>query len=319
MAVRATEGGASAALPPAGRQRGWTRRGLRRERWLGYLFVAPMLLFLFGIIFFPLGHAFVTSLYREAGVNVRFVGARNYTRLLEDEAFWNSLRVSLTFTGLSVSLHLVVGMPVALFLNQLRKGRAALRLAFLTPWMVTPVIGAIAWVWLLDPHFGVVNYLLTSMGLMGGNKVWLGEPLLALGSIVAVDVWRGFPFVMLILLAGLQTVPKEQYEAASIDGAGAFQRLIYITLPHLRYLLIVATTLDVINTVRTFDIVAVMTRGGPVNATEVLPVLIFNTAFQANRFGPAAAVGVVLLLLLLVFSTLYILLLQSDRAGEAAR
>ena len=118
---------------------------------------------------------------------------------------------------------------------------------------------------------------------------------------------------------GAATPPREHYEAASIDGAGAFQRFLFITLPHLRYLLVVATTLDVINTVRTFDIVAVMTRGGPVNATEILPVLIFNTAFQANRFGPAAAAGILLLLLLLVFSTVYILLLQPERAGARPR
>jgi len=287
--------------------------GLRRERWLGYLFVAPMLVFLLGIILFPLGHAFLTSLYREAGVNIRFVGLGNYARLLDDPTFWNSLGVSVVFTVASVALHLVVAMPVALFVNGLRRGRTTLRLAFLTPWMVTPVLGAIAWVWLLDPHFGVANHLLRSVGVVTENRIWLGEPNLALASIIAVDVWRGFPFIMLILLAGLQTVPREEYEAASIDGAGALQRFLYVTLPHLRYLLVVATTLDVINTVRTFDIVAVMTKGGPVNATEVLPVLIFNTAFQANRFGPAAAIGVVLLGLLLIFSTLYVLLLQSER------
>jgi len=292
--------------------------GLRRERWLGYLFVAPMLLFLLGIILFPLGHAFLTSLYREAGVNIRFVGLGNYARLLDDPTFWNSLGVSVVFTVASVALHLVVAMPVALFVNGLRRGRTTLRLAFLTPWMVTPVLGAIAWVWLLDPHFGVANHLLRSVGVVTENRIWLGEPNLALASIIAVDVWRGFPFIMLILLAGLQTVPREEYEAASIDGAGALQRFLYVTLPHLRYLLVVATTLDVINTVRTFDIVAVMTKGGPVNATEVLPVLIFNTAFQANRFGPAAAIGVVLLGLLLIFSTLYVLLLQSERRERPA-
>jgi len=292
--------------------------GLRRERWLGYLFVAPMLVFLLGIILFPLGHAFLTSLYREAGVNIRFVGLGNYARLLDDPTFWNSLGVSVVFTVASVALHLVVAMPVALFVNGLRRGRTTLRLAFLTPWMVTPVLGAIAWVWLLDPHFGVANHLLRSVGVVTENRIWLGEPNLALASIIAVDVWRGFPFIMLILLAGLQTVPREEYEAASIDGAGALQRFLYVTLPHLRYLLVVATTLDVINTVRTFDIVAVMTKGGPVNATEVLPVLIFNTAFQANRFGPAAAIGVVLLGLLLIFSTLYVLLLQSERRERPA-
>lgn len=145
-----------------------------------------MLLFLLGIIVFPLAHAVITSLYREAGVTVRFVGAQNYTRLLDDAAFWNSLRVSVVFTAASVGLHLVIAMPVALFLNQLRRGRTTLRLAFLTPWMVTPVIGAIAWVWLLDPHFGVVNHLLRSVGLIAANQVWLGEPGLALGSIIAV-------------------------------------------------------------------------------------------------------------------------------------
>jgi multiple sugar transport system permease protein len=302
-----------------GGRREWAGQGVRREQRLGYLFVAPMLIFLTGVIFFPLAHAFTTSLYREAGINVRFVGLGNYRRLLDDEAFWNSLRVSVVFTTASVALHLLVAMPLALFLNQLRRGRTTLRLFFLTPWMVTPVIGATAWVWLLEPHFGVVNYLLRSLGLITAYKIWLGEPWLALGSVVTVDVWRGFPFVMLILLAGLQTVPREEYEAASIDGAGAFQRFLFVTLPHLRYLLVVATTLDVINTIRTFDIVAVMTRGGPVNATEILPVLIFNTAFQANRFGPAAAVGVVLLLLLLAFSTVYILLLQPERAGGRLR
>lgn len=319
MRIPQVGGWPRAAIRPARNRQGWTGQGLKREQRLGYVFVAPMLLFLFGIIFFPLGHAFWTSLYREAGVNIRFVGLGNYTRLLDDPIFWNSLRVSVVFTAASVALHLIVAMPVALFLDQLRRGRTTLRLLFLTPWMVTPVIGATAWVWLLEPHFGVVNYLLRSAGLITAYKIWLGEPRLALGSIITVDVWRGFPFVMLILLAGLQTVPREEYEAASIDGAGPFQRFVYITLPHLRYLLMVATTLDVINTVRTFDIVAVMTRGGPINATEVLPVLIFNIAFQANRFGPAAAVGVLLLLLLLVFSTLYILLLQPERAGARVR
>jgi len=319
MQIAQAGGWPGETIRPTQRRQGWTGQGLKRERRLGYVFVAPMLLFLFGIIFFPLAHAFWTSLYREAGVNIRFVGPGNYARLLDDPTFWNSLRVSVVFTAVCVALHLIVGMPAALFLDQLRRGRTALRLLFLTPWMVTPVIGATAWVWLLEPHFGVVNYLFRSLGLIAAYKIWLGEPGLALGSIITVDVWRGFPFVMLILLAGLQTVPREEYEAASIDGAGALQRFLYITLPHLRYLLVVATTLDVINTVRTFDIVAVMTRGGPINATEVLPVLIFNTAFQANRFGPAAAVGVVLLLLLLVFSTLYILLLQPERTWARVR
>lgn len=298
--------------------RRWTGIGLARERWLGYVFVAPMVLFLLAIVIFPLLHAFNTSLYREAGVNVRFVGLGNYRNLLTSEQFWHSLRISVFFTTLVVILHLSVAMPLALFLNRLKKARMAMRLAFLTPWMIAPVIGAIAWVWLLDPHFGVVNYILRTVGLIQENQVWLGEPGLAMGAVVAADVWRGFPFVMLILLAGLQTISKDQYEAASIDGANPLQQFRYVTLPHLRYLLAVATTLDVIHTVKIFDLIAVMTHGGPINATEVLPVMIYNTAFVQNRFGPAAAIGVVLLLVLLIFSAIYISLVQPGKSAEEA-
>ncbi|MDB4893983.1 MAG: sugar transporter permease [Firmicutes bacterium] len=308
-------GGQPVTVAPIGRK-SWRGRGLRREHWLGYLFVAPLFFFLFVVIFLPLVQAVYTSLFREAGVTVRFVGLGNYTQLLGNGPFWNSLKVTVTYAVAAVALHVLIGLPLALFLNRIRRGRTVMRLAFLTPWMVAPVIGAMMWVWLLDPHFGAVNYMLHSLGLIQQYQVWLGEPALAFWSVVLADVWRGFPFVMLILLAGLQTIPKEEYEASSLDGAAPLQQFRYITLPHLRYLLAVATTLDVINTVRAFDMIAVMTRGGPIHATEVLPVLIYNTAFQANHFGPAAAVGVVLLLLLVVFSSVYIYLLQPGRSSE---
>ena len=295
---------------------GWTGQGIRRERWLGYLFLAPMLLFITGIVLFPLSHAFFTSLHRTRGLSSTFVGFENYARVLSDGTFWNALRVSVVFTGSSVLLHLIIGLLLALFLNNVRTGRTFLRVAFLTPWMVAPAIGAIIWMWLLEPQFGVINYLLMSVGVIAERKVWLGQPDLALLSIIMVDVWRGFPFVMLILLAGLQGIPKEEYEAASIEGANTFQVFRYITLPHLRYLLVVATTLDIINTIRHFDTIAVMTRGGPVQATEVLPVLLYNTAFVGNRFGQAAAIGVLLLILVLIFSVVYILLTKPGKAQE---
>jgi multiple sugar transport system permease protein len=289
---------------------------MRRERFLGYIFLAPMLLFLTGIVAFPLGHAFITSLHRTRGLTSTYIGFANYSQILADGAFWNSLRVSLIFTGSSVFFHVIIGMALALFLNNVRTGRTFLRVAFLTPWMVAPAIGAIIWMWLLEPQFGVFNHLLMSVGIISERKIWLGEPTLALFSVILADVWRGFPFVMLILLAGLQGIPREEYEAAAIEGASNMQMFWYITLPHLRYLLIVATTLDIIDTIRHFDTIAVMTGGGPINATEVLPVLLYNTAFVANRFGLAAAIGVLLLLLVLVFSVVYILLAKPGKAQE---
>lgn len=292
----------------------WHGRGLRRERWHGYLFVAPLFLFLSAIVMLPLGEALWTSLLRIRGLSASFVGFGNYRRVLDDPEFWNSLRISLLFTLLCVVLHILLGLGLALLVNRAGRLRNLLRLALLAPWMLAPAIGATLWLWLLDPQFGVVNYLLQSVGAIDHPRIWLGEPQLAFASVVAVDVWRGTPFVMLLLLAGLLGIPAEQYEAAALDGAGPVQQFRYVTLPNLRSLLVIASTLDVINTLRQFDIINVMTAGGPVGATEVLPALIYNTAFRSNDLGKAAAVGVLLLGLVLAFSAAYVALLRPDAA-----
>jgi len=278
----------------------------RHRRRVGYAFVAPVFLFLCAVVVFPLAHAFWTSLQRVRGLNATFVGLQNYQKVLADGAFWHSLATSVEFTAACVALHMTLGLLLALLLDELRFARTALRIAFLLPWMVAPAVGATIWLWLLEPQFGVVNYLLQASGIVRAPVPWLGEPGLAFASVVAVDVWRGVPFVLLLMLAGLQTIPREQYEAAALDGADAWQRFRHVTLPNLRYLLVVASTLDIINTVRHYDIIGVMTAGGPAGATEVLPVLLYNTAFRGNRFGEAAAIGVLLLLIVLAFSIFHI-------------
>lgn len=290
--------------------RGWTGRGLRRERWHGYLFIAPVYVFLAVVVLFPLGYAIWTSLLRIRGLNARFVGLDNYARVLQDAAFWNAATVSLLFTVSCVVLHMALGFGLALLLHGVGRWRGVLRLLFLVPWMVAPAVGATIWLWLLDPQFGVVNHLLMAAGAITSPLIWLGEPWLAFGSVVAVDVWRGVPFIMLLLMAGLLGIPGEQYEAAALDGASYWQAFRHVTLPNMRALLVIASTLDVINTVRQFDIIAVMTGGGPTGATEVLPALIYNTGFRANRLGDAAAIGVILLGVVLAFSTVYVGLLR---------
>lgn len=278
----------------------------RRRRKAGLAFVAPTALFLAAIVVFPLGHAFWTSLHRVRGLNATFIGIGNYARLVDDATFWHSLGVSFAFTASAVALHLSIGLALALVVDELRAARTALRIVFLTPWMVAPAVGATIWLWLLEPQFGVVNYLLRAAGAITAPVAWLGEPGTALASVIAVDVWRGVPFVMLLMLAGLQTIPVDQYEAASIDGAGAWTRFRFVTWPNLRYLVVVATTLDVINTIRHYDIIGVMTGGGPAGATEVLPALIYNTAFRGNRLGEAAAIGVALLGIVLMLAVVYV-------------
>jgi multiple sugar transport system permease protein len=289
----------------------------RRRRRAGLAFVAPTAVFLAAVIVFPLGHAFWTSLHRVRGLNATFIGLGNYAKIFGDETFWHSLGVSFAFTSSAVALHLIIGLALALVVNELRTARTALRIVFLTPWMVAPAVGATIWLWLLEPQFGVVNYLLKVSGIVAAPVAWLGEPGTALASVIAVDVWRGVPFVMLLMLAGLQTIPADQYEAAAIDGAGAWTRFRYVTWPNLRYLVVVATTLDLINTIRHYDIIGVMTGGGPAGATEVLPALIYNTAFRGNRLGEAAAIGVALLVIVLVLAIVYVRTARLDNDGTA--
>jgi len=297
-------------------RRAWTGRGLRRERWHGYFFLAIPLLYLAGVVLLPLLEAVRSSTFRIRGLRATFVGLDNYARVLGDAAFWNALSVSFRFTAISVVLHLALGLGLAMLVAECGRTRTALRIALLTPWMVAPAIAATIWLWLLEPQFGVLNWLLRAAGLIAENRSWLGEPGLAFGAIVAVDVWRGVPFMMLLLGAGLATIPKEQYEAAAIDGAGALARFRHVTLPNLSYLLAVACTLDIINTVRQFDIVAVLTGGGPAGATEVLPALLYNTAFRGNDLGGGAAVGVLLLMIVLAFVSLYIALTGAARSDD---
>jgi len=294
--------------------RAWRGVGLRRERWHGYYFLAPSIILIVVLIATPLAHALVTSLYRIRGLRSDFVGLDNYARLFTRSEFWDSLQVSLIFTVVCVFFHMTLGLGLALMLNRVVFARTAVRIGFLAPWIVAPSIGAIIWVWMLDPQFGVVNHLLVSAGILSEGKPWLADPKLALVSVIAVDVWRGTPFIMLLLLAGLQAIPKDQYEAARVDGATAWQEFRYVTLPNLRYLLVVASTLDIIYTIRHFDIIAVMTGGGPAGATEVLPVLIYNTAFSQNAFGRASAIGIMLLDIILIFSVAY---LKATKPGKA--
>lgn len=286
--------------------RRWRGVGLRRERWHGYYFLLPGILLIAVLIVTPLARAAMTSLYRTRGLRSDFVGLENYGRLLTGSDFWSSLQVSVIFTVSCVFFHMVLGFGLALLLDRIVVGRTLVRVGILAPWIVAPSIGAVVWVWLLDPQFGVINHMLVSIGFLAEAQAWLAEPDLALLSVIVVDVWRGTPFVMLLLLAGLQGIPKDQYEAADIDGATAIQKLRFITIPNLKYLLVVASTLDIIYTIRHFDTIAVMTGGGPVGATEVLPVLIYNTAFSENRFGQASAVGILLLGIILIFSVFYL-------------
>ena len=289
----------------------------RRVR-AGYWFVAPATLVLLLVLVVPVVHVLYESFVWTTSSRVRIVpSVRNYAALAEDEIVRTAASNTVTFTVVSVLGHLALGLGVALLLNQEIRGRAAFRNLALLPWMLPPAVVATGWAWLYHNPFGMLNPLLTGLGLLSTPRAWLASPDTALGAVIVANLWRGFPFISLILLAGLQAIPNALYEAAGVDGAGAWARFRHVTLPGLKRVMLIALTLDVINTVKYFDLIWVMTAGGPANRTEVLSTLIYRLAFQFFRTGRAAALAMVMVAALAVFSIFYVRLTVRTAAETA--
>lgn len=289
-----------------------------RRAHAGYWFVAPATLVLLLVLVVPVVHVLYESFVWTTSSRVRIVpSVRNYAALAEDETVRTAASNTVTFTVVSVLGHLALGLGVALLLNQEIRGRAAFRNLALLPWMLPPAVVATGWAWLYHNPFGMLNPLLTGLGLLSTPRAWLASPDTALGAVIVANLWRGFPFISLILLAGLQAIPNALYEAAGVDGAGAWARFRHVTLPGLKRVMLIALTLDVINTVKYFDLIWVMTAGGPANRTEVLSTLIYRLAFQFFRTGRAAALAMVMVAALAVFSIFYVRLTVRTPAETA--
>jgi multiple sugar transport system permease protein len=280
--------------------------------------VAPATLVLLLVLVVPVIHVLYESFVWTTSSRARIVPSmRNYAALAEDEIVRVAARNTATFTVLSVLGHLAIGLGVALLLNQQIRGRAAFRNLALLPWMLPPAVVATGWAWLYHNPFGMLNPVLVGLGILSTPRAWLASPDTAMGAVVVANLWRGFPFISLVLLAGLQAIPNALYEAAGVDGAGAWARFRHVTLPGLKRVMLIALTLDVINTVKYFDLIWVMTAGGPANRTEVLSTLIYRLAFQFFRTGRAAALAMVMVLALAVFSIFYVRLTVRAAAETA--
>jgi len=289
----------------------------RRGR-AGYWFVAPATVVLALVLVLPVVHVGYESFVWTTSSRARVVpSVRNYVALAEDEVVGIAAANTATFTLVSVLGHLALGLGVALLLNQRVRGQAVFRNLALLPWMLPPAVVATGWAWLYHNPFGMLNPLLTGLGLLSAPRAWLASPDTAMVAVIVANLWRGFPFISLVLLAGLQAIPDTLYEAAGVDGAGAWARFRHVTLPGLRRVMLIALTLDVINTVKYFDLIWVMTAGGPANRTEVLATLIYRLAFQFFRTGRAAALAMLMVLALAVFSAFYVRLTVRTPAETA--
>jgi multiple sugar transport system permease protein len=228
-----------------------------------------------------------------------FVGLANYTRALADPVFWASLGNSLVWVGCGVSLQFSLGLAAALLLNRSFAWRGLARTLIVVPWALPSVIIGLIWTWMLDFNLGVLNQILVRLGVLSESIAWLAQPNTAMAAVILAVVWQGFPFFAVTLLAGLQSIPIDLYEAASIDGAGPFHRFRYVTLPGLAEVIATTLLLRMIWVSNSLDLILVMTGGGPGTATQTLPLHAFLTAWSGGNYGQGSALAVLLTLILL--------------------
>ena len=291
MAVRPAE----LARPVAGRS--FTVRGvLEREGVFSWLMLSPGVLFLLAFVAYPFFYGIFLSLEdRRVATQGTFVGFANFVTLAHDAVFWQVAGNTLVYVAVTTVLKLSGGLGMALVMNQTFRGRNLTRAFLLLPFIVPTALSTIAWMWILDPTFSVVNWLLVHGGVISSGYSFLGNASLAMWSLVVVNTWRGMPFYGITLLAGLQTISPDLYEAAAIDGATTTQRFLYVTLPVIKPVLVIVTMFSVIFTFSDFQLVYVLTRGGPANATHLFATYAFDVAMSGGQFGLGASIALSML------------------------
>lgn len=269
--------------------------------------VTPALVLMFLVAAVPIGYAIWLSLniysVRQAGLS-QFVGLTNYWEALTSSAWWQAFSQTFVFAFSSVFLEVVLGIAMALLLNMAFRGRALLRSTLLMPYAVLTVVSAITWQTMFDPNLGLVTGILRALGLPGGHLVWLGEPGYAMVVIILADVWKTAPFVALIVLAGLQVIPDEVYEAADLDGAGRWQAFWQITLPLLRPAIALAAIFRLLEALRIFDLPFVLTKGA--NGTQTLSMLAYQQLREGRLIGQGSALSILTFITVMAVSLLYI-------------
>lgn len=280
----------------------------RQEKVTGWVMLLPALLVLGLVFIYPIARAFWLSWFTEnLGTQLQpvFTGLGNYQRMLGDGRFWQSLSNTAIFTVISVFLELLLGLGVALILNKSFWGRGVVRTVAIIPWALPTAVMGLAWAWIFNDQYGVVNDLLLRLGLIDTGINWLGTPTLAMIALIVADVWKTTPFISIILLAGLQSISEDLYEAHRLDGASPWQSFTQITLPLLMPQILIALLFRFAQSFGIFDLIQVMTGGGPAGSTETVSIYIYSTVMRYLDFGYGAAL-VVVTFLLLVFAVVII-------------
>ena len=295
----ATLGKVRTAAEQAGGAGAWTRLQTNRN-WLGFWFMVPAMAFLILFLAYPLGlGVWLSFTDTRIGRGGSFIGLENYEWIAGDDVFWLSVFNTLLYTTVASVLKFAIGLYLALLLNRNMPFKAIIRAVVLIPFIVPTVLSAVAFWWIFDTQFSILTWMLRALGLIDFQINWLGDSTMARSAVIFANVWRGVPFIAITLLAGLQTVPGSLYEAATIDGATRWQLFRYITYPLLTPIIAVVMTFSVLFTFTDFQLIWVLTRGGPFNATHLMATLSYQRAILGGNLGEGAAIATAMIPFLL--------------------
>jgi multiple sugar transport system permease protein len=277
------------------------------ESKLAYLLLFPAIAILLLFMFYPIFYVFLMAFFQtnKLGRITEFAGFANFTLLFQNETFWEVTVRSIIWTVAAVTAKAVAGLLIALLLNIEFTGRRVYRTLVILPWASSVPISAMLWQWTFNSEFGLLNHTLKMTGLWDNPPLWLAYPRSAFFANLYVDIWLGIPFMAMVFLAGLQAIPDEIYESAVVDGASAWVRFWQITLPLLKRVLLISTLLSALWTFNDFNVIYILTKGGPVNTTDILITFIYKYSFEYLRFGPAAVMAVITFAILLTVSLIY--------------
>jgi multiple sugar transport system permease protein/N,N'-diacetylchitobiose transport system permease protein len=304
---------ARAATAPVG------RRSTHRSEWvLAICLLLPSILVVFGVVLYPLGQTVFTSLHdvnSALPAPAPWVGVDNYVSILTSSEFWGSLGRTVYFTFFATVVELALGIGLGLLLSAKFRGRALVRALVIIPWAVPTVVSGALWRWIDNGQYGPLNSLLLQTHLISSYQQWLAEPWSALNMIIVADVWKYTPFVALFIMAGLSTIPGELREASLVDGASPLRHFWSVTFPLLTPVILVTAVLRTIDGFRLFDIVYVMTRGGPANGTETLAIYTYSRAFSDQSFGLGSAIAILITLITLIITIAYMRVLRTQEVN----
>ena len=274
----------------------------------GYLLLLPSIIILLGLFLYPIIYSFYLSMTNTnfflPNFELKFIGLQNYISLFKNSDFIFSVWVSFVYAIITTLLKLLIGFFLALLFQKRIKGFGLFRILIVIPMMITPICAGLIWKYMMQPGFGIINYLLKFIGITGLN--WYAEPSSALLSVIIVDIWMLLPFVIVVMMSGLTTVPPELYEASNIDGAKWHQNIVHITIPLMKPIIIVVALINLIDAFKVFDTIWIMTHGGPARATEIFTIFAYKTAIAQGYIGKGAASSIIILIIVIITTLLFI-------------